>query len=181
MSSQLLQQALHVDNDPIVKDVHVAFSVKVFGGFLFKLPLDMLFNFLATLVLCLTVDLKNCIHGLLDGLLVTFLSDFDDLTNDNVLQPIFKKVSAGPILFDILVLDDLLLSALLELANLVIWHLETLLVGVLAFQLGNFLSELFLAPRKQLLPRVFDQLVCDLFRQRHYVIQRDSLGVFDNL
>ena len=116
MASQLLQQALHVDNYPIVKDVIVAIDVEVSCCDFLERPLDMLLDFLASLVFLLSVGFHNGIDSFFDGLLVAFFTDFDDLSNHNILQAILKQVGSGPILLHVPVLNNLLLSALLDLS-----------------------------------------------------------------
>ena len=146
MPSQLLKQAFHVDNHPIVKNVVLfALDFEVFRAVLLQLSLDVLLDLFAALVLGRLVDLEDRVDRFLDRLLVTFLTDSNDLADDDVLEAILEQISSGPVLLDLLLGYDLLLSALLELVDLIVRHFEAFRAGELTFKIGYFLSELVLA------------------------------------
>ena len=86
MTSQNLEQTLHLNDHSIVENVIAA--VHIFSRFLLKGTSSVLLDLFAALVLCFTVLLQNGVDGLFDSLLVPFLSDLHDLANDNILQSI---------------------------------------------------------------------------------------------
>ena len=85
MPSQLLEQAFHINDHPIVKYVVVAFNLQILCTVLFQFSLDMLLNLLASLILSRLIDLQNRINSFFDRLLVTLLTNSDNLTDDNIL------------------------------------------------------------------------------------------------
>ena len=146
MPGQLLEQAFHIDDDPVVKNVIVSFDLHILCTVLLELSLDMFLHFFTTLVFSLLIDFENCIDSFCDRLLVAFLSDLDDLPDDNILHSVLKKVRSVPELLHLLILHDLLLSPLLQLSQLVFVHFKTLLARILALELSDTLLEFVLFP-----------------------------------
>ena len=108
MPCKHFQETLHVYYHSIVEDV-LLFSTHVFsrlceldsflfGGLKFKLSLHILFNLLATFILSLTVHLQNGIDSLLNCLLVSFIPNLNNLSYNDILKSILKKVCLGAVL-----------------------------------------------------------------------------------
>ena len=147
MTSEHRKKRAHVDDDLVVVLVLIVVLVHhILSGYVLKSTLDVLFDFLTALVLSLPIFLQNSIYSFLDGLLVTFFTNFHDLANHNILEPILKQVDLGPMLFDLLVTDDLRFELLVHLALLLLVRVQTFLTSVSSYGLFKpLLEEVLLA------------------------------------
>ena len=102
MASEYLQKTLHLVNNLIVEDIHIAVELgHVSGCSLLKLSFDLLLNFFASPVLLFTIFAQDSIDGFLNRLLVTLLANLDDLTHNNVFQLVLEQVNLISVLVDL--------------------------------------------------------------------------------
>ena len=104
-----LEEALHVDDHLVIEDV---FIVHGMGSRSFKLPLNILLDLLAALVLSLTVAAQDGIDSLLNRLLVAILANLHNLPHHDVLQLVLEQIDLLAMLDDLLVGHQLLLELL---------------------------------------------------------------------
>jgi len=183
MTRENLKQTLHIDDHPIVEDVHLRIiRCHVFSCSIFKLSLHILFNLLAAPVFFLAVLAQDSIDSLFDRRLVALFADLDNLTHDDVLKLVFCKIDLLAEFRDLLVGHYLLLDLTTDGLLLFVTDLSAFVIlAHFGKHLCQLLLEDVLSAEDHLGSRFTHKLVPDLFRQRHDVIKWDRVAILDDL
>lgn len=160
MTCEHFKQTLHIDNDSIVEYILIIFHGS--GCILLESFLDMLLNLLATFILLCTILEQDGVNGLFNSLLVTLFSNTHDLTNDNILKFVLKKVSLSTIRLDFIIWHYVLLDLLRNSSELVVRHFKTFLFGILLPHMVQTILDIILITLKKFLAGVLHELVVDL-------------------